>query len=162
MYLEEDQQDHDQMPVAKKYEMLGDRDATKLKLELEGGTGEKHHRGGKKKVANAGANVDKANAADTTITSDVKEQEEESKEKKDEEESTEKKDEEEIMDTSDITATGEELTAEDAAADQSIKEENANESVSNKETQLAAYDPKVAIGKKQSNAKLQVYKIGFQ
>jgi len=38
VYLEEDQQDHDQMPVAKKYEMLGDRDATKLKLELEGGS----------------------------------------------------------------------------------------------------------------------------
>lgn len=35
--IEEDERlDSDQMPVAKKYEMLGDRDATKLKLELEG------------------------------------------------------------------------------------------------------------------------------
>jgi len=152
LYLEEEQ-DHDQMPVAKKYEMLGDRDATKLKLELEGGTGEKHHRGGKKNAANAanaGAKVYKADAADTTITSDDKEQEQV-------EESKEKKDEEEIMDTSDINATGEESTA-----DQSIKEENANESLSNKETQLAAYDPKVAIGKKQSNAKLHAYKIVVQ
>jgi len=139
VYLEDDQQDQDQMPVAKKYEMLGDRDATKLKLELEGGTGEKHHRGGKKGSANAGTNVDKANAAETIITTDDKEQEEESKKKKKEEE----------MDTSDIIATGEESTAEDVAADQSIKEDNANnESATNKENQIAAYDPKVAIGKK--------------
>jgi len=145
VYLEEDQQDHDQMPVAKKYEMLGDRDATKLKLELEGGTGEKHHRGGKKSLANAGTNVDKANAADTSTKTDDKEQGgEESKEKKEEEE----------MDTSDIIATGEESTAEDTAADQSIKEDNANnESATNKENQPAAYDPKVAIGNKKSNAK---------
>lgn len=143
MYLEDDQQDHDQMPVAKKYEMLSDRDATKLKLELEGGTGEKH-RGGKKNLAKAETNVDKVDAAETVITSDDKEQEEECKDKKDEEE----------MDTSDIIATGEESTAEDAAADQSIKEENTNESVSIKENQPAAYDPKVAIGKK----KLHAYK----
>ncbi|XP_060856919.1 zinc finger protein on ecdysone puffs-like [Metopolophium dirhodum] len=135
---EEDQQDHDQMPVAKKYEMLGDRDATKLKLELEGGTGEKHHRGGKKSSANAGTNADKANAADTAITTDDKEQEEENKEKKEEEE----------MDTSDVIATGEESTTEDTAADQSIKDDNTNnESATNKENQPAAYDPKVAIGK---------------
>jgi len=146
VYLEEDQQDHDQMPVAKKYEMLGDRDATKLKLELEGGTGEKHHRGGKKNLANAGTNVDKANATDTSITTDEKEQ----KEKKEEEE----------MDTSDITATGEESTAEDTAADQSIKEDNTNnESATSKENQPAAYDPKVAIGKKKINAKLHAYNI---
>jgi len=35
-FLEDERLDPDQMPVAKKYEMLGDRDATKLKLELEG------------------------------------------------------------------------------------------------------------------------------
>lgn len=134
MYLEEDQQDHDQMPVAKKYEMLGDRDATKLKLELEGGSGEKHHRGGKK---GAGTKVAAAAvAADTAITTNDKDQEQESKEKKEEE-----------MDTSDVIATGEESTVEDVA-DQSIKEDNAtNESATNKENQPAAYDPKVAIGK---------------
>lgn len=155
VYLEDDQQDHDQMPVAKKYEMLGDRDATKLKLELEGGTGEKHHRGGKKNLANAGTIANKANTADTadtadtTITADDKEQEEEIKAKKEEEEIKVKKDEE--MDTSDIIATGEESTAEDTAADQSIKEENINnESATNKENQPAAYDPKVAIGKKKN------------
>ncbi|XP_050527621.1 zinc finger protein on ecdysone puffs-like isoform X2 [Daktulosphaira vitifoliae] len=37
--IEEQLDDHDQMPVAKKYEMLGDRDAVKVKLEMEGGTG---------------------------------------------------------------------------------------------------------------------------
>lgn len=37
IFIEEQLQNHDQIPVAKKYEMLGDRDATKLKLELEGG-----------------------------------------------------------------------------------------------------------------------------
>lgn len=146
VYLEEDQQDHDQMPVAKKYEMLGDRDATKLKLELEGGTGEKHHRGGKKNLANAGTNVDKANAADNAVKTDDKEQGEKNKEKKEEQE----------INTSDIIATGEESTAEDTAADQSIKEDNTNnESATNKENQPAAYNPKVAIGKK----KLHAYKI---
>jgi len=127
---EEDQQDLDQIPVAKKYEMLGDRDATKLKLELEGGSGEKHHRGGKK-----GAGTKVATAADTAISTADKDQEEESKEKKEE------------MDTSDVVATGEESTVEDVA-DQSTKEDNAiNESATNKENQPAAYDPKVAIGK---------------
>ncbi|KAF0751709.1 zinc finger protein on ecdysone puffs-like [Aphis craccivora] len=146
---EEDQQDHDQMPVAKKYEMLGDRDANKLKLELEGGSGEKQHRG-KKGAANAGNKVAAATATDTdtatataakttatdaTITTNDKEQE--SEEKKEDE-----------MDTSDVLATGEESAVEDTAADQSIKEENAiNDSTANKENQPAAYDPKVALGK---------------
>jgi len=35
--LEEENDNHDQMPIAKKYEMLEDRDANKLELELEGG-----------------------------------------------------------------------------------------------------------------------------
>jgi len=156
VYLEEDQQDHDQMPVAKKYEMLGDRDATKLKLELEGGSGEKHHRG-KKGAANAGNKVaaatatnttaaaaaadtatTKTTATDTAITTNDKEQE--SKEKKEEE-----------MNTSDVKATGEESAVENVAANQSIKEKNAiNDSTANKENQPnqpAAYDPKVALGK---------------
>ncbi|XP_050439589.1 zinc finger protein on ecdysone puffs-like [Adelges cooleyi] len=37
--VEDQLDDQDQMPVAKKYEMLGDRDAVKVKLEMEGGTG---------------------------------------------------------------------------------------------------------------------------
>lgn len=37
MFIEEQLYNNDQIPVAKKYEMLGDRDATKLKLEMEGG-----------------------------------------------------------------------------------------------------------------------------
>ncbi|XP_025196071.1 zinc finger protein on ecdysone puffs-like [Melanaphis sacchari] len=128
---EEDQQDHDQMPVAKKYEMLGDRDATKLKLELEGGSGEKHHRGGKKGAANAG---NKVAAADTPTKTNEKEQE--NKEIK------------EDMDTSDAVATEIESTEENVAANQSITENKAtDESVTNKENQPAAYDPKVAIGK---------------
>lgn len=121
MNIEEEQQDHDQMPVAKKYEMLNDRDATKLKLELEGGSGEKQRE--KKDVS-----VTETNVASATDDKEV----EENEEKKEE------------LDTS--TAAD---TVEDTATDQSIKDESAanNESLINKDNQTAAYDPNVAIGK---------------
>jgi len=128
---EEEQQDHDQMPVAKKYEMLGDRDAKKLKLELEGGSGEKI-RNEKKKSSETDTNV----TVTATDTTDEKISEEKNIEKKEEE-----------METSDVAAT-DESTAEDPTNDQSVKEDNATNSelVANKD-QVAAYDPNVAIGK---------------
>lgn len=51
--LEENNDDQDQMPIAKKYEMLGDRDANKLKVELEGGNYDKRDK--KDSSANKGA-----------------------------------------------------------------------------------------------------------
>jgi len=120
------------MPVAKKYEMLGDRDATKLKLELEGGTGEKHR---EKKGSSA------TETSVTPVTPGSKEIEGE--------EETEKK--EECMDISNtefIAHDAEESFVEDSATDQSIKENATNvESAINKDSQIIAYDPNIAIGK---------------
>lgn len=119
------------MPVAKKYEMLGDRDATKLKLELEGG--EKHRENSKK---------DSSGTETIATKTDDKEQD------------GEKKDDEE-MDISQLTTTGEESTAEDVVTDQSMKEDNAAnaESAGIKDNQTA-YDPNVAIGNAYCNISL--------
>lgn len=116
------------MPVAKKYEMLGDRDATKLKLELEGGSNEK--RENPKKVTSTSETT-----AVATVTTDNKEQEGAEVIVKKEEE----------MDTSDVAATVDESVTEDAAADQSMKEESAANADLTKDN-VTAYDPNVAIG----------------
>lgn len=148
--VEEEQQDHDQMPVAKKYEMLGDRDATKLKLELEGGSGEKR-RTEKKNSSGTGSNET------STITPDDKIVEngvvEEQNGVKDVEENGLKEEQEngvktEEMETSNVVSAAEDSIVEDSATEL-IKEENTinSESATNKDNATAAYDPNVAIGK---------------
>jgi len=69
--LEEENDDHDQMPIAKKYEMLGDRDANKLKLELEGASNEK------KEKKNSLANKTDKTADEKVDENDVKNNESE-------------------------------------------------------------------------------------
>lgn len=151
IYLEEEQQDHDQMPVAKKYEMLGDRDATKLKLELEGGSGEKRRSEKKDSSGTESNETPNIKPDDKNVENGV---EEEQNGVKDEEENGIKVEEEndikteEEMDTSNIVSTAEESIVENSATEL-VKEENTinSESAINKDNVTAAYDPNVAIGK---------------
>ncbi|VVC36570.1 Hypothetical protein CINCED_3A008723 [Cinara cedri] len=173
--IEEDDQDHDQMPVAKKYEMLTDRDATKLKLELEGGSSEKHR---EKKNLSA-VESDSALASDKTMEVDgekyedkegeqhenkegeqyedkegeqYEDKEDEQYEDKEGEQYEDKNGEEydekldEDNDTSGVVSILEEQTGANKA-DQSIKDESliTADLTINKDNQ-AAYDPDVAIG----------------
>lgn len=132
MNVEDEKEDHDQMPVAKKYEMLGDRDPNKLKLELEGGTSEKKSQ--KKNSSHAETNTE--TAIETDVTTDNKEVLDVviKKEKED-------------METSNTEITAEEpveLAVENVTNVQSVKEENAT----TKDNLTVAYDPNVAIGKR--------------
>lgn len=124
--IEEEKDDHDQMPVAKKYEMLGDRDPNKLKLELEGGTSEKKPQKKNSSLAET--------AIETDVTTDNKEVLDGIKKEKEE------------METSNTEITAEEtveITVENVTTIQSVKEENAT----TKDNLTVAYDPNVAIGK---------------
>lgn len=124
--VEEEKEDHDQMPVAKKYEMLGDRDPNKLKLELEGGTSERRPQ--KKHSLPAETNTE------TEVTTDDKEILDGTKKDKEE------------METSTTEITAEETvesTVENVTTIQSVKDENAT----TKDNLIVAYDPNVAIGK---------------
>lgn len=128
--VEEEKEDHDQMPVAKKYEMLGDRDPNKLKLELEGGTSEKKPQ--KKNSSHAEKNTE------TVVKTDVKTVDKEVLDgiKKEKEE----------METSDTKITAEkkvESTVEKVSTIKSVKEGN----TATKDNLTVAYDPNVAIGK---------------
>jgi len=117
-YIEEENLDSDQMPVAKKYEMLGDRDATKLKLELDGGNTDKHR---EKKRPFSEMNVA------TVITTDVKDADDEKEDK---------------TETSNSVAK-EVDTALEVSADQPVKDSATTSELS---SSSITYDPNVAIG----------------
>lgn len=129
------------MPVAKKYEMLTDRDATKLKLELEGGSSEKH----REKKDHSAVESDSVLVSDDKTIEIDEGKEEEKYDDKDGEQYDEKMDED--NETSGVVSTAEELTGDDGA-DQSLKDDSTiNVDLTINKDNQAAYDPDVAIGK---------------